>query len=399
MRRNRYLGFCGVLLFSALFLALAPRAAAQFNGSVHGQIKDLEGKPWAGIVVELVNDQGAKIQAKTDSKGNYLFGVVKPGVYQVSVQMPSQSPYKGDKFQVEAAKDVLQDFNFKEIQGQQAKTDPKYAEAMKKQEEDKQKIEGVKGHFNAGRTYLEQMNLKKAEITKAMQEKVPADQRDAKKQKVDAMQQQLVELSNQAVGEFQAAQKLVSEKDTNQHLFWYNMASAYDVAGRDDEAINAYKQAIAAKGDSADVAPYYNNLGNVLARDGKIDDARAAYLKSAELNPANAAGAWLNFGISLDRANRLKEAAEPLRKATELDPKNVVAWYMLGRALVANAEFKQVGDKQEMKFPDGTAEAYQKVIELDPNGRYGAEAKEALAGLQQAGLGVTTKYSSKKKKS
>src|SRR2546427_1680640 len=49
---------------------------------------------------------------------------------------------------------------------------------------------------------------------------------------------------------------------------------------------------------------FRSNLGNVLARMGKIDEAKAAYTKSAELDPANAATAWRNFGISLYNANR-----------------------------------------------------------------------------------------------
>lgn len=399
MRRNGYVGLRGVLLLSALLFALAPRAAGQFNGSVRGQIKDREGKPWAGIVVELVNEQGGKVPSKTDAKGNYFFGVVKPGAYQVSVQVPDQAPYKGDKFQVEAAKEVLQDFNFRDIQAKQAKTDPKYAEAMKKQEEEKQKIEGVKGHFNAGRGYLDQMTATKAELTKASQERVPDDQKDAKKQRVDALQQKLVDLSNQAAGEFKTAHQLAGEKDSNQHLFWGNMGTAYDLAGRDEDAANAYKQAIAARGDTPDAAGYYNNLGNVMARGGKIEEARAAYLKSTQLDPPNAAKAWRNFGITLYNANRLKDAVEPLKKATELDPKNAQGWYLLAASLVGSMEYKQVGDKLEFKIPEGTAEAYGKALELDPNGPYGAQAKMGLEALQQMAPGITTRVSTKKKKS
>ena len=174
------------------------------------------------------------------------------------------------------------------------------------------------------------------------------------------------------------------------------MGEAYDLAGRNDEAINAYQQAVAAKPDNAG---YYNNLGNVLARAGKIDDAKAAYSKSAELDPANAGMAWRNFGISLYQAGRMQEAVEPLQKATQVDPKNAQGWYLLGACLVASADYKQVGDKMEVTLKPGTVEAYQKAIELDPNGPYGAQAKQGLEAVQQLTGGIETKVGAKKKKS
>ncbi|HYA97096.1 MAG TPA: tetratricopeptide repeat protein [Methylomirabilota bacterium] len=405
MRRKDNLGLRGMLLFAALLLALAPRAAAQFNGSVRGQIRDIDGKPWAGIVVELISDQGLKIfSTKTDNKGNYVFGIVKPGNYKVAVELPPPNQiYRGDVFQVDPAKgDSVQDFNFKDILAKQSKSDPGRAEAIKKQEEEKQKIEGVKGHFNAGRGYLDQETAAKTELTAKMRERVPDDQKDAHQQAVDALKQKVADLSNQAVGEFQQASKLAGEKDSNQHIFWASMGTAYDLAGRDDDAINAYKQAIAAKGNSPEAASYYNNMGNVYARSGKVDEAREAYVKSAELNPANAANAWRNFGITLYNAGRLKEAVEPLKKATELDPKSAQAWYLLGASLVGSIDStkdcKVTADKMDCKIPEGTVAAYEKAVELDPNGPYGAQAKMGLEGLQAMSSGISTKYGGAKKK-
>ena len=137
------------------------------------------------------------------------------------------------------------------------------------------------------------------------------------------------------------------------------------------------------------------------ARAGKIDDARASYTKSAELDPPNAATAWRNFGISLYNAGRLKEAVEPLKKASELDPKSAQTWYLLGAALVGSMETKKNGDKLEFVIQPGTVEAYQKAVELDPNGGpngYGAQAKLGLEALQQISPGIDTKVNVRKKK-
>jgi tetratricopeptide (TPR) repeat protein len=137
----------------------------------------------------------------------------------------------------------------------------------------------------------------------------------------------------------------------------------------------------------------------VLARAGKIEDAKAAYEKSAEADPTNAATAWRNFGISLYNAGRLKEAVEPLKKSTDLDPKSAQAWYLLGAALVGSMETKKEGDKIIFVVQPGTAEAYQKAVELDPNGPYGQQAKQGLEALAQIAPGIDTKINAKKKKS
>jgi tetratricopeptide (TPR) repeat protein len=370
---------CSVALLLAV---LVPRAAAQGEGSVRGQILDVTGKPWADMGMQLVSDQGAKQETKTDKSGNYSFRGLKPGIYSVFVVLPAPNkPYEA-KVQVQSG-EAKADINFKDVVAKQGSV---ATEQIKKQEEEKVKFEGMKQHFTAGTALLEEERKAKEEAGKA-----PADQRDAAKAKV-------TDLSNQAVAEFTAAQKASTDKDTNQHIIWAKLAEAYDLAGRNDDAINAYQQAIALK---PDIPGYHNNLGNVQARSGKVDDARVSYTKSAELDPPNAATAWRNFGISLYNAGRLKEAVEPLKKASELDPKNPQVWYLLGAALVGSMETKKNGDKLEFIIQPGTVEAYQKAVELDPNGgpnSYGAQAKLGLEALQQIQPGIDTKVNVRKKK-
>jgi tetratricopeptide (TPR) repeat protein len=285
------------------------------------------------------------------------------------------------KLRVTSSEEAKGDMNFKDIMSKQGAA---ATEKAKADAEEKQKFEGMKAHYNAGTEILNQERKAKDDLTKAT-----PDQRDA-------MKQNLKDLSDKAAAEFQAAQKAASEKDPNQHLLWARLGEAYDLAGRNDEAAQAYQQAIAAKPDDPG---YYNNLGNVLARAGKIDDARAAYTKSAELDPTHAATAWRNFGISLYNANRGGDAVEPLQKSAELDPKNAQTWYLLGACLIYKMTVKKVGDKDVPEFAPGTIEAYQKAIELDPSGPYGQQAKEGLAQLQQMAPGIDIKVNAKKKKS
>jgi tetratricopeptide (TPR) repeat protein len=371
------------MLMTALGVILVPGAAAQ-TGSISGSIMDINGKPWADVGIRAVSEQGAKQETKTDSGGKFSLPNLRSGIYTVFVIFPppndKQAPYEV-KTRVQSGEDAKVDLNFKDVI---AKQGAEAQEQVKKQEEAKVKFEGMRAHFNAGNAILEQEKAAKTELQKAT-----PDQRDAAKQK-------LADLADQAAKEFQAAQQSAPEKDSNMHLLWAKLGEAYDTAGRNEEAAQAYQQAINAK---ADVPGYYNNLGNVQARLGKIDEAKAAYTKSAELDPANAATAWRNFGISLYNANRLGDAVEPLQKSAELDPKNPQTWYLLGASLVYKMTIKKVGDKQVPEFAPGTIEAYQKAIELDPNGPYGAQAKAGLEQLQQMAPGIDLKVNVRKKKS
>lgn len=374
------------ILAAALFSTLAPRAAAQ-TGTVSGLVMDINGKPWVGLTIQVVSEQGAKQTAKTDNDGKYSIPGLRTGIYTVTVAAfpppnDKQPPYDIAKVRVESGGEAKADANFKDIMAKQGAA---AQEQVKKQEDAKVKFEGMKAHFTAGNAILEQEKAAKAELQKA-----PAAERDAAKQKVS-------DLADQAAKEYKAAQESAGEKDPNVHLLWAKLGEAYDTAGRNEEAAQAYQQAIAAKPDAP--AGYYNNLGNVLARMGKIDDAKAAYTKSAELDPTNAATAWRNFGISLYNANRLGDAVEPLKKSAELDPKNAQTWYLLGAALVYKMTLKKVGDKEVPEFAPGTIEAYQKAIELDPNGTYGQQAKAGLEQLQQMAPGIDLKVNVKKKKS
>ncbi len=381
MKRADKLFVLAALIVGAFVSVLAPRASAQ-TGSISGTILDLNAKPWAGLTVQAVSDQGAKQEAKTDNDGKYSIRSLRPGVYSVTViSFPppndKQPPYEMAKVRVPAGEDAKADANFKDVLAKQSAASQ---EQVKKQEEEKQKFQGMKAHFDAGVGFLNQAGQAKTDLGKAT-----ADQRDA-------LRQQMKDLSEKAVTELEAAKTAAGEKDTNLNLILARLGDAYDAAGRSEDAANAYKQAIELK----PMAAYYNNLGGIYGRAGKIAEAMAAFQKSAELDPQNAAQAYRNGGITLYNAGKMKEAVEPLKRATELDPKSAQAWYLLAAALVGSMDYKQVGTKLEVIVQPGTVEAYQKAVELDPNGPYGQQAKQGLEALQQIAPGIDTKLKKKR---
>lgn len=368
-------------LVLALAIALTPRAAAENDGKVLGTVIDFDGNPFAGITVKIKSEQGALQETKTDAQGKYQFVNLRSGKYTVSFIVAQIAQPFEQITEVHSGDVSTVNVNFKEILEKQ---NPDAAKKYKEQQAEQGKAAGVKQHFNAGADFLTQERLAKANLSKA-----PADQRDQVKAS-------LKDLSDKAVNEFQEALKLTSEKDTNRAVIEAKIAEAYDTAGRNDEALEAYKQAIASKPDNPGL---YLNMGNVLGRMGKIEEAKAAYLKSVELDPASAATAWRNFGITMYQANRPTDAIEPLKKSAELDPKSAQTWYLLGTCMVADPSiYKQVGDKIEVTPLPGTADAFEKAIQLDPNGPIGAQAKEGLAQLNQMTGGIDTKIGSSKKK-
>jgi tetratricopeptide (TPR) repeat protein len=249
-------------------------------------------------------------------------------------------------------------------------------EAAKKAQEDaKAKFAAMKGHFDAGTMALDQ-----AKALRAQMDKLPKDQQAS-------MQGQLDMTSATALTELQAALEGTNETDSNHPLILAKLGETYETDGKYAEAAADYQKAVMGKPDPA----YYNNLGNCLARIGKTDDATAAYQQAIQLDPTNTAMYWRNLAVGLYNTGKIKESLDPLRKATDADPKSAQAWYLLGAALVFTMEFKQDGDKLVPVMQPGTMEAYQKAIDLDPNGPYGAQAKQGLEALQAMGIGIDTK--------
>jgi tetratricopeptide (TPR) repeat protein len=347
-------------------------AQNQAPAKVHGTIVDSAGNPFPGIMITFKNSTtGQAFDVVTDAGGRYAKGGLPASSYSVSLKLKDQVIYEMVA-ELTAGQDAAVNVNFKELQ---AKSGAEAQEAEKKAAESRAKFAAMKGHFDAGTAALEQ-----AKQLRAQMDKMPKDQQAAS-------QGQLQDTAGKAVSEFQQALEGTAETDPNRNIVLARLGDAYETTGKYTEAADAYTKAVALKPDPG----YYNNLGNCLARTGKVDDALGAYQKAIELDPTNTAMYWRNFAVGLYNTGRIKESLDPLRKATSADPKNAQAWYLLGAALVNTMEFKQDGDKLVPVLQPGTIEAYQKSIDLDPNGPYAAQAKQGIEALQSMGVGIDTK--------
>jgi len=385
---QRKLGFMVTGLFLCAVALAAPPVFAQAEGILSGTVKGLDGKPLADATLVLKQTKtGVVSSAKTDKNGHYILEGLRVGPYEFELKDAAGVSQLQSKFDIHIGQNPL-DLNLKDL------ITPEQLAARKKSEQETQSFQSMKAAFDAGHSLMAQAQQLRTDISKA-----PADQRGPMKEKLNGIYQE-------ALQDFQTAQAAATEKDPNQHLFWFNIADAYDGLGKNEEAVGAYQKAIElAQGVTGKQAPapsqiasYYANLGNLYGKMGKVDDANKAYAAAAAADPANAGTVWLNSGIVLYKANRLNEAVVPLQKATELLPNNAQAWYLLGAALVSEMDFKQEGEKSIPVLKPGTVEAYQKCLALDPNGPWGAQAKDAIDALNAQGAGIDTKVKVKKGK-
>lgn len=124
------------------------------------------------------------------------------------------------------------------------------------------------------------------------------------------------------------------------------------------------------------LGPTYASLGEVYIREGKIAEGQAAFDTAVKSYPAEAAHYLRNETIlffQLGNADAQLEAAE---KAIALDPTRAILYYFKGQALAGKASID--AKTQKMILPPGCAEAYQKYLELEPAGKFSADAKGVL---------------------
>jgi len=327
----------GALLLSAV-------AAQAQMGGLEGEVRDREGNLLIGATIEIIRtDIKMQFEVKTDKKGRYLYAGLPAGrqtKYTVQVLYEGQLLWEIRDVNVPFGEIRRLDINLQEEAKRQLEqmTDEQRQrlEELRKQQEQAKSLEE---HFNLGMEYLNQKQY------------------------------------NQAVTEFETAAQL----DPKQHAVFANLAQAYVGLNQFDKAIAAYEQAITLKPDSS---PLHNNLAGLYARAGRVEDAQRAYAKAVELSPTEAATYYYNMGVTFVNAGQHKAAIEPLRKTIEANPKNAAAHYWLGVCLYSTAEYKIEEGQVKTILPPGTVEAFEKYLELEPNGQYAEQARQNLQIIQ-----------------
>jgi tetratricopeptide (TPR) repeat protein len=203
-------------------------------------------------------------------------------------------------------------------------------------------------------------------------------------------------------GDFETAIATLNEAnqiDNTRDLIWFKLGDAYRMSApkqtdpeekkkRYEMAATNYQKAIELRGASettpkdpdnnAKMAAYYNNLAEAYSKSNKIDDSVANYDKAAQLDPTHAATYFFNEGAVLTNAGKGDGAIVAFDKVIAADPTKAAAYYWKGVNLIAK---ETVGKDGKVVAPAGTAEAFQKYLELDANGPYAEGAKGMLASI------------------
>ena len=350
------------MLGLVLLVPLASRSALAQTGSIEGDVRNAEGTPIVGALVKLDRkDIKQHFEVKTDKKGHYFHAGLPVALYKVSFNQNDKELFFFDNIKVPLGDTFKLDLNLKQemekAQSQPRQLTKEELEAKAKVDEANKKQDTMKAHFDKGRELY------------------------ASKQ------------YDQALEQFQRA----AELDPSQHVIFANLAESYKNLKKYDEAITNYNKALEIltqnpKADPQTVASYHMNMGIIHGISGKMEDASSEIKKSAELNPANASQAYYNLGAILVNSGKSAEAVEAFKKSAEANPKNADAQYQLGISLTGMASVTP--DGKTIPAP-GTVEAFQKYLELAPDGKFAAQAKGMIEALSAT---VETKFKAEKEK-
>jgi tetratricopeptide (TPR) repeat protein len=363
--RDLALSLAGMLMFA--FGALAQTAVME------GNVKGEDGKPVQGAVIKITRtDIKGNYQVKTDKKGHFLYAGLPLGMYDVTVEIGGavKDSYKGVRLrsdlppidfdlaksaaagsggQAGQAQPAAQDTT----RGMTAQQKAELEKQLKEREEAMKKNKELNDAFNAGMTAAQ------------------AKQWD------------------QAIASFNKA----SELDAKQHVVWaqlaeaeMNFAAAKSGAEADAETakgLDAYQKAIELKPDDAG---YHNNFALSLAKAKKFPEAQAELTKAATLDPPNAGRYYYNLGALLVNSGQNEPAGEAFKKAIDVDPNYADAQYQYGVFLLSKATVAADGKVTPVA---GTADAFQKYLQLKPDGPFADSAKQMLATL---GTTLDTSY-------
>ncbi len=373
-----------ILLMIILALGVCvPSVLAQATGSVKGVCKDAQGTPIADAIVLWTNmDNGQKYQLKTNKKGEYFSLGLSPGKYLITV-------YKN-------ADDMKASKELDHVKGFGVTLDENTLDFdLKKDQEMAAKGQGVSA---------EQLKQMQEQNAKAEKEKSTVGQLNAK----------LVEAKTAAdAGNYDAAIAALTDAtqmDATRDVIWFHLGDYYRMSApkqtdpaekqkRLDSAVAAYQKAVEIKkatvndkdpNATKNLAGYYNNLADALYKAKKVDEAVKTYELAAQTDPSTVAQAYFNIGAVLTNSGRPDEANAAFDKCLAADPTRAEAYYQKGLNLLGKATLQ--GDKTVA--PPGTAEAFQKYLELTPTGPNADSAKALLASM---GSSVETSYGTKKK--
>ncbi|HLK67422.1 MAG TPA: tetratricopeptide repeat protein [Bryobacteraceae bacterium] len=338
---------------------------------IEGNVKGADGKPIQGAVIKIVRtDIKGEYPAKTDKKGHYInIGVPLGGTYNIQLFI--------DGKQVDSVNGVRSGGDMKpidfDLKAAQKENVNKQAEMQKAMETGKVSDELTRGMSAEQKAALEKQMKESSEKMKKR-----AELNDAFNAGMAAEEGKQWD---QAVTSYTKA----GELDPTQQAVWAHLGAVYmkvaetktgpDYDAAIQKAMDAYTKAIELKPEDP---ASHNNYALALGKAKKFNEMQAELKKAADLDPANGGKYYYNLGAMLVNSNQGDAASEAFKKAIELTPTYADAYYQYAVTLVGKA---QIGADGKVTPVPGTVEAFQKYLDLAPNGQYAQSAKDMMTSL------------------
>jgi tetratricopeptide (TPR) repeat protein len=369
------------------------------TGKIHGHVTNPTGATQGTGSVSLSTDGGrtSKFTFQLTATGDYT-GDVAPGTYTVVFRQPDTPPDKMvdsfDNVKVVAGQDTPQDIDMsrKAFIDKLPPEQQKQLEELRKHNSEALKTNEVIKALNADLKVTTQ-DIKDADGAHATA--VQTLGAGAAKADVDAKEQ---EIRTAKYTEIETLMLKDTALKPDASILWAQLGQAQVGLKKYDDAITTFKKTIdlenAAKAPKPQVLGLADSgLGEVYARTGKIQEANDAYDAAAKANPTQAAFYLKNEAVIFFQTNQADAQVAAADKAIAADPTAPVLYYLKGNGLVQKTTMDSKTNK--LVAPPGCLEAYQKYLQLAPDGTYAAEVKGILAGFNQT---VDTSYKAPKKK-
>ncbi len=391
----------GMLAFAfSAALAQTPAqtpAAAGTTGKIHGHVTNPTGAAQTVGSVSLSSDGGhtSKYTFQVTSTGDYT-GEAAPGTYTVIFRQPDTPPDKMvdsfDGIKIAAGQDVLQDVDMsrKAFIDKLPPEQQKQLEELRKHNSEAMKANEVIKNLNADLKVVTQ-DIKDADTAHATA--VQTLGAGAAKADVDAKEQ---EIKTAKYTEVETLMLKDTAAKPDASVLWAQLGQAQSGLKKYDEATATFKKTLeleaASKKPSLEIQGLANSgLGEIYARTNKTQDAIDAYDAAAKVNPTRASFYLKNEAVIFFQTNQPDAQVAAADKAIAVDPTQPVLYYLKGNGLVQKTTMDPKTNK--LVAPPGCMEAYQKYLQLAPDGTYSAEVKGILAGFNQT---VDTTYKAPK---
>lgn len=395
MKKTLFL-WLGLLAFT-LVPAWSQEPAAAKMGKIQGKVINPVGSPQAGGTVSLNSNGEDKATFKVDDQGNYS-GEAPAGTYTLvyrNADTPkNQRVDQIDNVKIVAGETITQD------------DDMSRPEFIKKMTPEQQKaLEELKKHNAAALQANEVIKHLNADLKTVGDEIKEADGAAATAAKElgasatkQALQAKTEEIRTQKFTDVENIMKKDTAAKPDASILWARLGQAQNGLKQYDDAIVSFQKALdlekASKKPLVDVQGLAEaGIGEAYARTGKVQQANDAYDAAAKLNPAQAGFYYRNETIIFFQSGNADAQVAAADKAIAADPNDALVYYLKGQGLVQKATFDS--KTQRIVLPPGCQEAYEKYLQLDPNGPYSNDVKGIL---QQAGQKVESTYKAGKKK-